>query len=174
VKKIYLSLLLSAALADSASAQKYQYKGIQNFPVDSSTHKVMYSGVIEVPGATQAQLYAKTKAWLASHYNSAKAVIQVDDPSNGQLIGQGRIPFRDVATGKPATYPHMLTFRFKEGRMRYEITDIREENTPLEQVIPANPVSKKIYDMWWERLNGEFQALATDLRASLNKKEVDF
>ncbi|MCA8829433.1 DUF4468 domain-containing protein [Hymenobacter pini] len=174
MKKLSVLLVCLLALAGAASAQKYEYKGLRNFPVDSSTHKVSYTGVIEVPGATQAQLYLKTKAWLASHYNSAKAVIQVEDPNNSQLVAQGRLNFRNVATGAPSNYQHMLNFQFKEGKMRYEITDIREGGTPLEQVIPANPVSKKTYDMWWERLNSDFQALTTELRASVTKREASF
>ncbi|GAB3293865.1 DUF4468 domain-containing protein [Hymenobacter tenuis] len=171
---VFFTIVLLTAVSVSALAQKHQYKGLQNFPLDSATKKVAYVGVIEVPGATQAQLYNRTKAWLASHYNSAKAVIQVDDPSSGQLIGQGRLAFRDVATGAPATYPHMLTFTIREGKMRYEISQIREGETPLEQVVPANPPSKKTYDMWWERLNGEFQSIANELRASVTKKEASF
>ncbi|HEX8349565.1 MAG TPA: hypothetical protein VF598_06375, partial [Hymenobacter sp.] len=70
--------------------------------------------------------------------------------------------------------PHTLKFRFKDGRMRYEITQIREEEVPLERVIPANPVSKKIYDTWWERLNTIFIDLTKDLQASIVKPEADF
>jgi hypothetical protein len=49
--------------------------------------------VIQAPGYTEAQIYAATKIWIAQNFNSAKAVIELDDKDRGQIIGNGILSY---------------------------------------------------------------------------------
>jgi len=48
-----------------------------------------YTEVVDVPGKTANQLYVSAKEWIALTFKSANNVIQMDDPTNGKIIGKG-------------------------------------------------------------------------------------
>ena len=49
--------------------------------------------VIQAPDYKKAEIYAATKIWIAQNFNSAKAVIELDDKERGQIIGNGILPY---------------------------------------------------------------------------------
>lgn len=59
MKHLLLAGLLIVGVAAPAWAQQ------QPLPVDSTTHKITYSAVVQVPGASQAELYGRALRWLA-------------------------------------------------------------------------------------------------------------
>ncbi|UOQ53691.1 hypothetical protein [Hymenobacter cellulosivorans] len=65
MKKLYLLMTL-LLLAFSGTAQKYHFKGLHNFPYDSTTRKVRYVEVINVPGISRADLYRRARQWLTA------------------------------------------------------------------------------------------------------------
>lgn len=118
MKKLLLTLLI--ALPALAQAQSY------GLPTDSTTHKVIYEGVIQTPGATQAELYSRAREWFATSFNSGKDVLDMDDRQSGKLIGKAyadfalRVPMIGSVTQKMW---RVVKVYVKDGRYRYEITD---------------------------------------------------
>lgn len=101
----------------------------QELPVDPETRKVTYSEVVAAEGLTQTDIYLQAHAWFAKTFNDANAVIQVQDKTQGLLIGKGMSEenINNVLT------PFWFTVKIeaKEGRYRYEITDIAAMDYPF-------------------------------------------
>ena len=99
---------------------------VSPLPVDSLTHKVTYQGVVQVPGASQAELYSRAREWFAATFGSSKTVLEMDDRVSGKLIGRAYAQF-DFSSGFGAPLPwamwRTIKVEMKEGRYRYTITD---------------------------------------------------
>ncbi|WP_400194089.1 DUF4468 domain-containing protein [Hymenobacter sp. B81] len=99
-------------------------------PVDPATKLVTYTAVVQVPGASQNELYARGKVWFVNTFNSAKAVMQAEEKDAGLLIGKGWTGIvKKGALGIPMEEKLWYTVRLsvKEGRYKYEIYQFKTE-----------------------------------------------
>ena len=106
---VFLFGAVPVALAQSSpvieqSGKSVKYKSDGKLPVDPDSHLVTYSGVIEVPGASQEQLYTRAAAWVAGtsayYVASSKQLQEATDKS--QFTVKGETPARaamGVSTG---------------------------------------------------------------------------
>ena len=100
----------------------------QIVPIDSTTNKITYSGVVVLDSsATKEELYSSTKIWFVKAFKSAKDVIQIDDLSDGKIIGKGStlVNYKNVL-GSPnegGYISFVITVFVKNGKYKYEITD---------------------------------------------------
>ena len=62
--------------------------GQVEIPVNQETKKLDFTEIINVDSTTQKELYARARAWFALNFVSSKAVLEMDDKENGQLIGK--------------------------------------------------------------------------------------
>jgi hypothetical protein len=94
-------------------------------PFDASTHLIDFTKVVQVPGASQNELYARGKVWLADTFPSTQKAIQVDDKDAGILIGKGWQPayVYDGYNTVEVMLWYTVKLAFKEGRYRYNLTD---------------------------------------------------
>ncbi|WP_375436670.1 DUF4468 domain-containing protein [uncultured Hymenobacter sp.] len=128
MKKFYLSALLLFALAGSATAQKTKYAGYDRLPKDSTTHKVVYTAVVPVAGASKDELYNRGREWFARTFNDANRVLRMDDRTAGTLIGSGIITQPALeAFSSGNNYHFNLAVYVKDGRFKYELTDIEQK-----------------------------------------------
>jgi len=92
-----------------------------------------YSEVVEIPGKTADQLYAKANEWFALTFKSANDVIQLNDPAEKKIIGKGvkRISYPDGRNQSELQLNMYFTLmvQFKDGKYRYEIQS--SEFSPL-------------------------------------------
>jgi hypothetical protein len=79
---------------------------------------VYYSGIIEVSQANAGQLYSNTKIWLAETFVDAKRVTQAD-VENSALAIKGLLNINSLLQ-----YRINMNIQFKDGKCRYEITNI--------------------------------------------------
>lgn len=89
-------------------------------------HLIDFTQVVEVPGASKNELYARGKVWFANTFQSARNAIQADDKEAGVLIGKGWQPsYYTTANGGVVPFQlwYTVRFAFKEGRYRYSLTD---------------------------------------------------
>lgn len=86
-----------------------------------------YTEVIQVDSISKNELYNRAKLWLATAYNSANDVLQIDDKDAGQIIGKAIIRYNPtVLFGSGETkgsIKYTVKIFLKEGRYKYEITD---------------------------------------------------
>jgi hypothetical protein len=138
-------LLLVALLASTATAAAQStlatepagkpatHKSDGKLPIDPESHMVTYSGVIEVPGATQDQLYTRAASWIAGtatyHVASSKQLLEATDKS--QLTVNGETQARGPLAQVVGTVSHSLTIYCKDGRYKYVLTNLREETTDI-------------------------------------------
>lgn len=85
-----------------------------------------FSEVVEVEGKTAQQLYGKAKEWFVLSFNSADAVIQLDDPDNKKLIGKGLKTILQVgiAAPIPINVNYTLVVETRDGRYKQSIKNI--------------------------------------------------
>ena len=118
----------------------------QELPVDATNGLINFSQVLPLEGVSQAQLYARGKVWFATAFKSANSVVQADDQATGVLVGKAWAPIsiHYIGANRPASQLRLwytVKLGFKEGRYRYEITDMQMEwpnssnpNQPLENL----------------------------------------
>lgn len=103
-------------------------------PRDATGKKIAYVEVVPVAGATQDELYARGKVWFAQTYKSAQDVIQADDKASGVLVGKAwqQTTFSPLGFGTKVPYKLSYTVQlsFKEGRYRYEFSDLSFASFP--------------------------------------------
>lgn len=156
----YLLLLCLLAGGLRAAGQ------VSPLPVDSLTHKVTYQGVVQVPGATQAELYSRAREWFAVTFGSAKAVLEMDDRTAGKLIGRENGGYMQHFLGQdtPVTVWRTVNIQVKDGRFKYVFTgfatgDIDALARPVElAMVPA------AYDK-----NGALRPYMADMFAGIRK-----
>lgn len=115
----YAFTLLALCCALTCYAQKYEYKGIRNFPVEETTGKVTYEGVVQAEGKTAQQLYSAAKKWVARNSDARYAI--ETDVQGDRIVGKGSTV--ESRTGDKIDYDFFLTF--KNGRYKYELTNFR-------------------------------------------------
>lgn len=92
------------------------YSYSQNFICDKIPVKdgrVCYEGVVMVDSVPSSALYNNAKLWIGKTFVSSKAVIQ-SEIINSLIVLKGMIK----------DYTFTLTLQFKDGRYRYELSDI--------------------------------------------------
>jgi hypothetical protein len=101
--------------------------------------KVTYQGILEIEGASMADLYGFAKKFIAETYTSTDAAIDMDDTLNGVIVVKGRsdvpLTWYEKNGGKveqaydKASVKHLLIFEIKNGRLRYTIKDLVAEKS---------------------------------------------
>jgi hypothetical protein len=116
-----LAILL--LLCFTAAAQDWK----NPLPIDSASQKITYEGVVQVPGATQLELYSRALNWFNTYFGPEVARLEVADISGGRLAANGYAPFDYIPFGKVMTWAMWRTIKIevKEGRYRYTITNFR-------------------------------------------------
>ncbi len=111
-----LTLLLAAPVAYAQQA------AAPALPLDPATHLVTYSGVVNVPGATRGELYARASAWAASRYKADGDALQVQDKVKSKIVVKGYT--KALVNGRDCgPVGHMLSISIKEGVYQYEVTN---------------------------------------------------
>ncbi|AWM33385.1 DUF4468 domain-containing protein [Hymenobacter nivis] len=121
------SLLLLLSLALAAPAVRAQ--SAPALPVDPTTHLVAYSAVVDIPGATESELFRRARAWALRRYKGDAAVLQVQDAATGKIIVKGRT--QALVNGRSCgPVGHVLSIRvLKAGQYQYNVTHFVNTNT---------------------------------------------
>lgn len=123
-----LALLAAAPLAHAQDkAKEYDGEVAPVLPIDPDTHLVAYTGVVEVPGATQAQLYSRAYEWVAKTFNSAQNVIQMQDKESGKIIVKGVVKAYNKKYDEGYN-SFTLSLYMKDGKYKYDITNFKNEH----------------------------------------------
>lgn len=113
----------------------------QILPVDSTTKKITYSDVIDVPGNTKDQLYLKAKNLGVSGSN-----VKADNKAEGTYVYSGQFKVKYPSPVKGMTHEGTVSYTFavflKDGKYKYVVTDLvhsseKGNGGKLENSIPA-------------------------------------
>lgn len=148
---------------------KCHSQDISQVPWDSLANKVVYNGVVPAEGANQAELYGRAKVWVASTYRSGKDATLVEDVATGVILIKGWIPWSSgFYSGEVVKLWHTVRIAVKDGRFRYEITDLEVQMyatnvVPNPRKIPVGP-----YPLY--KKNGEYDKAMDKHRIKLNER----
>lgn len=88
---------------------------------DSTTGKIMYSGIEVVDSVLSSELHDKTLEWFALTFKSAKNVIQFE--SDNKIIGKGITRIVTTQNGMTTPIQFTIVIEFKDGKYKYTISD---------------------------------------------------
>ena len=142
-RESFLYLLPVRALSD------YDPEDAAPLPLDAQTQLITYQGVVEVPGVTQADLYARATAWVNQTYNPADRKIAQQDPATGELTLQGNRPaavykvYEGVLRKSYAgVVRHSLAIYVKDGRYKYVFTNLAHDAAGTPQMQSGGPLEQ--------------------------------
>jgi len=116
-------------------------------PLDPQTQHITYQGIIAVPGASQADLYARAETWIDKTYTTDKVVLA--NAAAGELVLKGARPVvvrREYEGVLRPSYAgvvrHTLTIYVKEGRYKYVFTDLSHDAMGTRNVQSGGPLEQ--------------------------------
>lgn len=190
--KFLLAILLLLGSLGSAQAQVKLPKlkaWVNPLPKDSITGKVSYQGVVQVPGATQATLYARAKKWFDTAPGPTKVTIETQDATAGKITGKTSELVMQNFLGANVQVPLWRTIivQVKPGRFRYQITDFAFDSgkgqgavTPIENYLTPNALTfdeagypKPVLQSTIEAIQRSGHQQATAIRQALTGKAAD-
>lgn len=191
MKTLFIWLLLVGTIAPAqAQVKSLKLHGWVNpLPKDSITGKVSYQGVVQVPGATQATLYARAKKWFDTAPGPTKVAIATQDEATGKITGKTSELVMQNFLGANVQVPlwRTITVQVKPGRFRYQITDFAFDSgqgqgavTPIENYLTPNALTfddkgypKPVLQSTIEAIQRSGRQQATAIRQTLTGKAVD-
>lgn len=125
----YIFIFFSISI--SCLAQKKTYSFLDTpIRIDSISGGMIYTQVVDVEKASSHQLYNRAKLFLQKTFISDTPVIVIDDKESGFLSGKGKL-ISDLSLGyalitgeTQMRYEMIIEIRVKDGRYRYEISNI--------------------------------------------------
>jgi hypothetical protein len=162
---------------------------VNPLPMDSITRKVSFQGVVQVPSASQAALYARAKKWFSTASGPTKMIIQTQDEAAGKLSGKTSELVMQNFLGANVQVPLWRTVivQVKPGRFRYQITDFAFDSstgqgavTPIENYLTPNALTfddagypKPVLQSTIEAIQRSGRQQATAIRQTMTGKAVD-
>lgn len=158
------------------------------FPIDSTTGKITYSGIIKVDSINSQELYLRARIWFVHSFVSAKNVIQLDEKESGRIIGKGIFDVSDNNNHNSIVYvPIIGTVDFtveiqtKDERYKYVFSDFSYKiNGETEKDLKSSSVFKngmfqKRLDIQWadikQNTNMTILNMIESLKKSIGKKD---
>lgn len=153
-------------------------------PLDPQTQLITYQGVVEVPGVSKADLYARAAAWAAKTYSTTENAIQQQDPQAEQLVVKGLRPAVTrtmyagvLRTSYAGVVRHTLTVYVKDGRYKYVLTDLAHDAAGTPNLNSGGPLEQERANLFgyvgigskkaWDELKVDATRDARHLTASL-------
>jgi hypothetical protein len=130
MKKLFTAICILATVACQAQAVVPAQQPA--YPKDATTGLIDYTEAVPVEGVSKADLFTRAKLWLAGSFKSAKDVVQTEDKDAGIIVGKGYSPISLTFFGHAVPYQlhYTLKLNFKDGKYKYELTDLYFQNEP--------------------------------------------
>lgn len=122
MKNLIVVLLLSNTTFAQTSLNIYA------FPLDASTNKVAFEEVFQAPNLSKDQIFSQLKIWVAENFNSAKAVINMEDKDAGIMkIKAIQVTRREESLTYDDHMHYDLFLYVKDGKYKCVLTNISSE-----------------------------------------------
>ncbi|CAN5243939.1 hypothetical protein BH09BAC1_BH09BAC1_20220 [soil metagenome] len=167
MKRIALSfMILFLALA---------VKGQPPVPIEDGTGRVVYTEVVTVAGASQAELYKRLDRWFNTFYKNAGSIIQSQDAAAGKIEGKHTFYIYNEVNGKKNQYgqvKYTITVEAKEGKYRYKLDDIYYFQVPklyVEKWLDPAAPNKTVQFGYLQQVHDYMTDLTTKLKEGMAK-----
>lgn len=157
---IHIVGCLSAILFTTITAAQDRKRYLYEIPldIDSTTNKVYFEEVIQVPNVSRDELYSRAREWFVRTYKSAEHVLQIDDRSIGKIGGKAwtGIPINYMQVDRTENLHYTIIIYLKDGRYKIHMTDffLRGYGGPNNLTQLDYPVEPWIVDDLYKK-NGE-------------------
>jgi hypothetical protein len=129
MKRIILLLIVMLVALCQFTILAKDKEEAQPFPRDEKGN-IVFQGVVEVPGVSATDLYARAKFWAAKAFISAQDVIQLDDPASGRLVLKGS--YEEIYMGSQRMWFNFtMTIEVKDEKYRWTIDQLDEQGHSL-------------------------------------------
>ncbi len=167
MKKIILPILI-LLVAFVANAQP-------PVPIEEGTGRVVYTEVVDVPGATKADLFKRLDHWFNTFYKNPSSIIQSKDAATGKIDGKHTIYVYNEVNGKKNQFgqvKYTVTVEVKEGKYRYKVDEIYFFKVPklyVESWLDETAPNKEVQYEYLQQVHDYMTDLTTQLKATLAK-----
>jgi hypothetical protein len=102
-------------------------------PVDEITKLITYKNIFNIDYKKDS-LYKKGLKWFNTYYKNPRGVIKLQNPGEGKIVGKPQFKILNLPD-KNGDYTmfgiiyYTITTLYKDGKCKYEITDINLEQT---------------------------------------------
>ena len=91
-------------------------------PMDSTTHKVSYSGIVDAAGAPKESLFDNAKKWILTQNSKINPyTISYENETDGSVIAKGTFILLDEH--RNFTTQFTITISVKDSRYKYDLSD---------------------------------------------------
>ncbi len=112
----------------------------ETLPIDTTTNKISFSGVVTVEGTSKDKLFERAKSWMVNYYKNEQ--FSINNKEEGRIAREGMFEKTyNIGNGKTSTDKNIyrITISVKEGRYKYELTDFVGDDgkapEPLERAL---------------------------------------
>jgi len=128
IARVFILFLL-LHLSGIAAAQQKQPFDPSRIPVEVSTKLFTYLEVIQVPGMTAKEMFARGLKWFNTYYKNPTDVIRETDSIRGTIKGKARFKIynpadKDGLRVDAGNVEYTISLGCKDGKFRYTITEI--------------------------------------------------
>ena len=181
-KLIFPILILWVVFSFEVLAQKkktLENISIPEMAIDDNTKYIIYKEVVQQEGSSTI-LYDKALAWAWNFYKSPTNVLREKNKEAGKLVARHRFVTYDldVKTGvknRAGVIEYTLTFLFKDGRYKYEITKVNIKSASYQGIEKWYLDSQKEYDHktagYLVQIDTELKKIISSFKKSIGKKE---
>jgi len=169
--RLFLTAFLSAFLWLGVNAQ--------NFPIDTETKLINYNAVEEADGNADA-IYKKAHDWFFTYYKNPHNVVKKSE--NNHIEARARFKILNPADKKGVQTMggivlYSFTVDFKDGRYRYEITNItwkQNSKYPIERWMDKEAKSyQEKYEFYLTQVDKEINKTIEGLNQALKQKKKE-
>lgn len=126
---IFLKSIVAGIILLPFSVFAQTEKVAPKLPVDEKSGLISFNKVVEVNGISAGSLYQRAFNWANVYYKNPTDVIREKDSVGGILVCKARFKVMNPADKKglatdAGNVMYTLKVQFKEGRYRYELTEI--------------------------------------------------
>lgn len=147
----------------------------QVLPVDATTGRITYSGVIPVDSVTADELYSRAILWYTQTFKSAKAAMELSDRATGVIVSDPDANFPAYFVKKNGTrvadgwVTFSLKIQCKDGRFKYTLTNLEHKGGSCPGGVLEKESTMCFWKNLWTSLKDEANTSATALIQSLSK-----
>ena len=186
MKKIFILVLALSGFVICANGQKKKKESI--IPIDSSTNRFAYDGIVKEDSISQEELYKRAKLWMVTNLKSSDKMTSIDDQSHESITGTGNLTLQTRSLMLAVIYEDAfvnfkMSIFLKNGKYRYRIENMTHSydektstgngghttssrNSNLEET--AMPKRQKLYT----EVNEKFLALIASLKTAMHSSAL--
>jgi hypothetical protein len=170
----------------------YDANDVAPLPIDPQTQLISYQGVMQVPGVSQADLYARAAAWATRTYPMPSEITPHSETGEITVKGQQMVMLHNTSYAEvlrssyAGVVHHTLTIYVKDGRYKYVLTNLTHDATGVPNLRSGGALEQEHASLFgyaglgsrkpWEELKVEatrdVRRLMTGLQAAMTLQPV--